>query len=69
MLYTAEGAAERLELKYSLGKRYADCAEAFIERLATGSSWSGEFYWMICNGEKTPDAEWLAERLKGSRAQ
>ena len=51
-LYTAERAAEHLELKYARGKRYADSAEAFIERLATGSSWSGEPYWMICDGDK-----------------
>ena len=44
MLYTTERAAEQLELKYVQGKRYAGCAEAFIERLATGSSWSGELY-------------------------
>jgi len=68
-LYTAERAAEHLELKYSRGKRYADSAEAFIERLATGSSWSGEPYWMICDGDKISSAEWLAEQLEGSRTQ
>ena len=68
-LYTAERAAERLELKYARGKRYADSAEAFIERLATGSSWTGEPYWMICDGDKISSAEWLAEQLERSRAQ
>ena len=68
-LYTAERAAEHLELKYARGKRYADSAEAFIERLATGSSWSGEPYWMICDGDKISSAKWLAEQLEGSRAQ
>ena len=68
-LYTAERAAEHLELKYSRGKRYANSAEAFIERLATGSSWSGEPYWMICDGDKISSAEWLAEQLEGSRTQ
>lgn len=67
--YSAERAAEHLELKYSRGKRYADSAEAFIEHLATGSSWSGEPYWMICEGDKTLAAEWLGEKLEGSRAQ
>ena len=66
-LYTAERAAEHLELKYARGKRYADSAEAFIERLATGSSWSGEPYWMICDGTKTRSAEWLVDRLDESR--
>ena len=69
MLSTAERAAEHLELKYARGKRYADSAEAFIERLATGSSWSGEPYWMICDGDKISLAEWLAEQLEGSRTQ
>ena len=68
-LYTAERAAEHLELKYARGERYAGSAEEFIERLATGSSWTGEPYWMICDGDKIPSAEWLAEQLEGSRAQ
>ena len=67
--YPAERAAEHLELKYSRGKRYADSAEAFIEHLATGSSWSGEPYWMICESDKTLAAEWLGDKLEGSRAQ
>ena len=57
--YPAERAAEHLELKYSRGKRYADSAEAFIEHLATGSSWSGTPYWMICEDDKILAAEWL----------
>ena len=68
-LYTADRAAEHLELKYARGKRYAGSAEAFIERLATGSSWSGEPYWMICDGDKTLAAEWLGKRLESSRAE
>ena len=68
-LHTAERAAEHLELKYARGKLYADSAEAFIERLATGSSWSGEPYWMICDGDKISTAEWLAEQLERTRAQ
>ena len=67
-LHSAESAANHLELKYSRGKRYADSAEAFIERLATGSSWSGEPYWMICDGDKISSADWLVKRLAASRA-
>ena len=48
--------AEHLELKYSRGKRYADSAEAFIDRLARKSSWSGEPYQLICDGETRPPA-------------
>ena len=60
-------AAEHLELKYSQGKRYAGSAEAFIERLATKSSWTGEPYWMICNGNKDLAAHWLSLRLERLR--
>ena len=68
-LYRAEKAAEHLELKYSRGKRYADSAEAFIENLAAKSSWSGEPYWMICDGDKALAADWLGERLEATRSQ
>ena len=37
MLYTTERATEQLELKYAQSKRYADCAEAFIERRPPGA--------------------------------
>ena len=68
-LYSAETAAEHLELKYSRGKRYADSAEAFIERLASKSSWSGKPYQMICDGETQPAGDWLTMRLEALRNQ
>ena len=68
-LHSAETAAAHLELKYSRGKRYADSAEAFIERLASKSSWSGEPYQMICDGETQPASEWLTVRLEALRNQ
>ena len=68
-LHSAEAAAAHLELKYSRGKRYADSAEAFIERLASTSSWSGEPYQMICDGETQPAGDWLTLRLEGLRSQ
>ena len=63
--------AEHLELKYSRGKRYADSAEAFIDRLARKrkSSWSGEPYQLICDGEKQPAGDWLTMRLEALRSQ
>ena len=67
-LYSAETAAEHLELKYSRGKRYADSAEAFIERLASTSSWSGEPYQMICDGEVHPARDWLTSTLTTIRS-
>jgi len=68
-LHSAETAAAHLELKYSRGKRYADSAEAFIERLASKSSWSGEPYQMICDGETQPAGDWLTVRLEALRSQ
>ena len=62
-LHSAESAANHLELKYSRGKRYADSAEAFIERLASQSSWTGEPYRMICEGNAMPAANWLTTKL------
>ena len=66
--YSAATAAEHLELKYARGKRYADSAEAFIERLATKSLWTGETYWMICDDDPAPAAQWLSMRLDELRA-
>ena len=68
-LHSAETAAAHLELKYSRGKRYADSAEAFIERLASKSSWSGKPYQMICDGETQPAGDWLTMRLEALRSQ
>jgi hypothetical protein len=62
-LHSAEAAAAHLELKYSRGKRYADSAEAFIERLASKSSWSGKPYQMICDGQTQPTGDWLTATL------
>ena len=68
-LHSAEAAAEHLELKYSRGKRYADSAEAFIERLASKSSWSGKPYEMTCDGETQPAGDWLTATLVALRDQ
>ena len=66
-LHSAEAAAEHLELKYSRGKRYADSAEAFIERLASKSSWSGKPYQMICDGQTQLTGDWLTATLQEIR--
>ena len=67
-LHSAEAAAEHLELKYSRGKRYANSAEAFIDRLASKSSWSGKPYQMICDGEVQPAGDWLTSALARIRS-
>ena len=66
-LHSAEAAATHLELKYSRGKRYADSAEAFIERLASKSSWSGKPYQMTCDGQTQPTGDWLTATLQDIR--
>ena len=66
-LHSAEAAAAHLELKYARGKRYADSAEAFIERLASKSSWSGKPYQMICDGQTQPTGDWLRAALEDIR--
>ena len=67
-LHSAEAAAEHLELKYSRGKRYANSAEAFIDRRASKSSWSGKPYQMICDGEVHPAGDWLTATLATIRS-
>jgi hypothetical protein len=68
-VHSAEAAADHLELKYSRGKRYAHSAEAFIERLASKSSWSGKPYQMVCDGEEQPAGDWLTATLEEFRNQ
>jgi hypothetical protein len=68
-LHSAETAAEHIKLKYSRGKRYADSAKAFIDRLARKSCWSGEPYQLICDGETQPVGDWLKIRLEALRSQ
>ena len=66
-LHSAEAAAEHLELKYSRGKRSADSAEAFIDRLASKSSWTGKPYQMICGEQTHPAGDWLTATLQEMR--
>ena len=66
--YSAQEAAKHLERKYAQGKRYGYTAEQFIEHLASGSSWSGKPYWMICGMKTTQTGDWLTETLGAMRA-
>jgi len=68
-MHSAAEAAAHLELKYRRGRRYAGSAEEFIERLASKSSWSGEAYLMICDGEAQPAGDWLTATLEALRSQ
>ncbi len=61
--HDAEAAADHLRLKYRRGRRYADTAEHFIERLASKSSWSGKLYMIECEGQSEPSGDWLRGQL------
>jgi hypothetical protein len=61
-------AESHLRLKYKKGKRWIDSAEAFIERLASESSWSGNTYLIRCKGrEPQPSRDWFYVRLNEYR--
>ncbi|MEM1403726.1 MAG: DUF5329 domain-containing protein [Pseudomonadota bacterium] len=62
--HDSKEAADHLRLKYQRGRRYANTAEQFIERLASKSSWSGKPYFIECDGERFPSGDWLNARLK-----
>jgi Family of unknown function (DUF5329) len=65
--HEAAEAADHLRLKYNRGKRYADTAEQFIDRLASESSWSGIPYSMTCDGVTSPSGDWLYKALRQYR--
>jgi len=61
-------AADHMRLKYGRGKRYADTAEHFIDRLASKSSWTGKTYTVTCADQTEPSGEWLSRELGRYRA-
>jgi hypothetical protein len=68
--HDAEDAASHMRMKYRRGKRYANTAELFIERLASKSSFSGKPYAIECPGsEAVPSGDWLTARLQEYRHQ
>ena len=66
--HSAIDAADHLRLKYSRGERYADSAEAFIDRLASESSWTGKPYTVRCGDVQETSADWLHRALAAHRA-
>ena len=67
--HEAADAADHLRLKYNRGRRYADSAENFIDRLASQSSWSGETYTVTCGETTEPSGAWLHRALDEHRGQ
>ena len=67
-MYTSEQAASHLRLKWSKGERYAKSAEAFIDNLASKSSWTGKPYSIECKPEAKRDINsWLKAELVNLR--
>jgi hypothetical protein len=62
--YSAMDAESHLRMKYERGRKYADSADQFIDRLASKSSWSGNPYYIQCPGEdQQQTSTWLSQRL------
>jgi hypothetical protein len=64
--YDAKRAAEHLRSKYDLlaGKDQITTAEDFVEKVATGSSLSGQQYQIKCGGAApVPTRQWMLDAL------
>lgn len=69
-VYDASRAADHLNLKYQRGKRYADSAEHFIDRLASQSSFSGKPYFISCpDTGRVKSKTWLHRVLVSHREE
>lgn len=66
--HTAIEAKDHLSMKYRRAGKRIKSADAFIEHLATKSSWSGKPYLIRCEGESVESRVWLTERLEIHRA-
>ncbi|WP_284296550.1 DUF5329 domain-containing protein [Thalassotalea loyana] len=68
--HDATRAADHLRLKLRRGKKYADSAEHFIERLASKSSWTGKAYHLECQPGQLVEVEtWMLDKLSVYRAR
>jgi len=66
--HTADEAQDHLAMKYRRAGSRVKTADAFIERLASRSSWTGKPYLIRCGGDSMQSGAWLTERLKAYRA-
>ncbi len=66
--HSAAEARDHLAMKYRRAGSRVRTAEAFIERLASKSSWTGQPYLINCDGESLPSRDWLTIRLGRYRA-
>jgi hypothetical protein len=66
--HTSVDAERHLRMKYRKGERFVDTPEHFIERLASGSSWTGQPYRVHCPGEpERLSSSWLKGLLDAQR--
>ena len=67
-VHDSEAAAAHLAMKYRRARRYVGSAKQFIERIASGSSISGEPYLIACQGKvHVTSATWLTAALDKHR--
>ena len=69
-VHDSEAAAAHLAMKYRGARRYVGSADQFIERIATGSSWTGKPYQVACKGKPpVASAVWLNGALEQHREE
>lgn len=66
--HTADEAEAHLAMKYDRAGSRIKTAEAFIDRLASESSWTGKPYLIQCGEESVHSRDWMTERLERYRA-
>lgn len=66
--HTASEAEAHLAMKYDRAGSRIKSAEAFIDRLASESSWTGKPYTIQCGEVPVHSRDWLTERLERYRA-
>lgn len=66
--HTALEAEKHLRMKYNRTRSRIKSAEAFIDHLASQSSWTGRPYSIRCtNSEAEPSRDWLYRKLEQFR--
>ena len=66
--HQSKDASEHLEMKYNHVKDRIKSAEAFIDKIASKSSFTGRQYEALCDGVKLSTEDWLEEALASYRA-
>jgi hypothetical protein len=66
--HPAQAAEDHLRMKYRHAGSRIGTAEAFIERLASESSWTGQPYLIRCGADQpVPSGDWLSHQLREFR--